>query len=330
MQSIPRGVDVSVVICTFNGQDRLPEVLDALMVQTVPPEIRWEIVVVDNNSTDRTAEVAAAYGLHSSVPLIVATESTQGLVYARRRGLLASTGQFISFLDDDTIVDAGWVQAIYEFFRTHERAGLVGPKIIPQLDVEPPGYFDLIKRALGITDLGNETLELTLSKRGHPLGPHSGCRRVAIEPFLQRDSFDVIGRCGNQLSSSEDSILAHDVRRGGWQWWYEPRMRLWHHIPPYRLTEEYLRRLMEGLAESVAQIKVAELGHSLSLVEVIRCLFGMAARYAYRALTSLIGLTEAKRKYSEIIRVYYRKAIISYVTEYKRSAYEDKHRRPVV
>lgn len=318
MQAVHRCVDVSVVICTFNGQDRLPEVLDALMVQLVPAEIHWEIIVVDNNSSDRTSEVATGYVPHSPVPLIVVKEFKQGLVYARRCGLLASTGQFISFLDDDTIVDTGWVQAVYEFFRTHERAGLVGPKIIPKLDIEPPDYFDLIKQALAIQDLGNETLELTSSKRWHPIGP-SGCRRVAIEPCLQKNSFDVIGRCGSQLSSCEDSVLAYDVRRGGWQWWYEPKMRMQHHIPPHRLTEEYLQQLMGGLAASSAQLKVAELGRPLSLAEVIGHLFRMAARYAYRTLTSLIGHTQVNRKYSRIIRVYCLRALISYVTEYKRS-----------
>ena len=318
MQAVHSRVDLSVVICTFNGQDRLPEVLDALMVQSVPAEIHWEIVVIDNNSTDRTSEVAAGYGPHSPAPLIVVKESTPGLIYARRRGVLASTGQFISFLDDDTIVDADWVQVVCEFFRTHERAGLAGPKIMPKLDSEPPAYFDLIKHSLAIQDLGDETLELTSSKRWHPIGP-SGCRRVAIEPCLLRDSFDVIGRCGSQLSSCEDSVLAFEVRRGGWQWWYEPKMRMQHHIPPHRLTEEYLRRLMEGLAGSVAQMKVAELGRPLSMADITWYLFGIAARYAYRSLTSLIGLTQAKRTFSRIASVYYRRVIVSYVTEYKRS-----------
>jgi glycosyltransferase involved in cell wall biosynthesis len=112
-------VDVSVVICTYNGQDRLPEVMDALMIQVVPPEIRWEILVIDNNSTDRTSAVAAAYVPRSPVPLKVVVETEQGLVYARRRGVLDSAGRLISFLDDDTIVDPNWVAAIHEFFRTH-------------------------------------------------------------------------------------------------------------------------------------------------------------------------------------------------------------------
>ena len=318
MQAVHSRVDLSVVICTFNGQDRLPEVLDALMVQSVPPEIHWEIVVIDNNSTDRTSEVATGYGPQSPAPLIVVKESTPGLIYARRRGLLVSTGQFISFLDDDTIVDADWVQAVCEFFRTHERAGLVGPKIMPKLDSEPPAYFDLIKHSLAIQDLGDETLELTSSKRWHPIGP-SGCRRVAIEPCLLRDSFDVIGRCGSQLSSCEDSVLAFEVRRGGWQWWYEPKMRMQHHIPPHRLTEEYLRRLMEGLAGSVAQMKVAELGRPLSFAYVTGRLLAITAHYTYRTLTSLTGRTQAKRIFSRILKAYFRTAFVAYVNEYKRS-----------
>jgi hypothetical protein len=76
---------------------------------------------------------------------------------------------------------------------------------------------------------------------------------------------------------------------------------------------------MAGLAESVAQIKVAALGRPLTLADVIRQVLGMAARYAYRTLTSLIGCSPAKRKYSLIMRVYYRRAIVSYLTEYNRS-----------
>jgi glycosyltransferase involved in cell wall biosynthesis len=311
-------MDVSVVICTYNGQDRLPEVMDALMLQVVAPEIRWEILVIDNNSTDKTSAVAAAYVPRSPVPLKVVVETEQGLVYARRRGVVDSAGRLISFLDDDTIVNPNWVAAVYEFFRTHERAGLVGGKIVPKLDIEAPPYFDLVKRALAISDLGDETIELTHSRLGHPIMPHSGCRREAVEPCLCRDSFEVTGRRGSSLTSCEDSVLAFDVRWGGWQWWYEPKMQMQHHLPSNRLTEEYLRRLFRGMGDTAALTKTAELGRPLTLGEIIWQLWRLMIRYVYYTLVGLTGRPKARRQFAGMVKGTFRTAMTSYLVKLKR------------
>src|SRR6266568_2014628 len=98
--SLPLGV--SVVICCHNSAKRLAATLAQLVAQRVPSEIPWEVIVIDNASTDGTAQVAAAcWPAVNCVPLRIISEPRLGLTYARQRGFREAKYEFISFVDDD-------------------------------------------------------------------------------------------------------------------------------------------------------------------------------------------------------------------------------------
>jgi glycosyltransferase involved in cell wall biosynthesis len=113
-------VKVSVVIPAYNESDRLAACLDAVMAQTVAPD---EIIVVDNNSTDDTAAIAAAYpGVR------VIRERQQGRVYARNQGFDSVHGDVIARIDADAEVPADWIDWIRRFYEVplHQRVALTG------------------------------------------------------------------------------------------------------------------------------------------------------------------------------------------------------------
>jgi glycosyltransferase involved in cell wall biosynthesis len=104
---------VSVIICTHNGATRLPATLAHLKVQK-PPIAPWEVLLIDNASSDATAEVARSCWQNGPAPLRVVQEPCLGVRYARERGLAEAKYSFLGFVDDDNWVADDWVRSAYE------------------------------------------------------------------------------------------------------------------------------------------------------------------------------------------------------------------------
>lgn len=102
-------MDVSIAICTYNHRESLRLTLDALGRVRVPEGLRCELVVIDNASTDGTAELVRGYRLDNRLPAAYLYEPRQGQSFARNAGLAAARGRFIMFTDDDVRPPADWI-----------------------------------------------------------------------------------------------------------------------------------------------------------------------------------------------------------------------------
>ncbi|MGF1676281.1 MAG: glycosyltransferase, partial [Rivularia sp. (in: cyanobacteria)] len=120
-------INFTVAIPTYNGASRLPEVLERLQNQLHTENISWEIIVVDNNSTDNTADIVKNYQQNWQYPfsLKYSFEPRQGAAYARERGVSEAKGEFIGFLDDDNYPLSNWVAKAYEFAQKYPQAGAI-------------------------------------------------------------------------------------------------------------------------------------------------------------------------------------------------------------
>ena len=284
-------VDVSVVICAYNAETRLTEGLEALAGQRVSEDLAWEVVLVDNNSSDNTRQVALDFQRNRKMGnLRVVDEPQQGLMYARRRGFLASTGRIISYLDDDNVVNAEWVNEIKAFFDAHPKTGIVGPKILPLTDFKLPAHYEYVKIALAIRDLGDRAIQLTPPHHGPPPGAGMTCLREAVKDIFRNSNFSVVGRQGDELSSCEDSVTGFQVLHAGWELWYNPRMTILHRLPRCRFEMDYLARLFKGMGSSAAEVKAEELGRRLTLWDHFSCILGLAARCVKYGLLGLVGV----------------------------------------
>ncbi|NER85111.1 MAG: glycosyltransferase family 2 protein [Leptolyngbya sp. SIO1D8] len=131
---------VSVIICTYNRADRLCLALEALQKQTLPQD-QFEVIVVDNASTDDTQEVCNRY-LTQLSNLHYHYESIQGLSRARNQGLEVAKGRIAAYLDDDAIPSPQWLQALLQGFETIEPEPVaVGGAILPLWEVAPPVWM---------------------------------------------------------------------------------------------------------------------------------------------------------------------------------------------
>ncbi|WP_414754903.1 hormogonium polysaccharide biosynthesis glycosyltransferase HpsE [Anabaena sp. CCY 9910] len=246
-----KNIDFTVAIPTYNGANRLPELLERLRNQINTENISWEIIVVDNNSTDNTAQVVQQYqeNWQCPYPLKYYFEAKQGAAYARKKGVEVSSGQLIGFLDDDNYPTPTWVAAAFDFAQQHPKAGAYGSQIHPDWEVEPPEGFKSITPFLAITERGNKPLFYDPRKK---LLPPSAGLVVRREAWLESvpDQPILTGRVTGNMLTGEDLEMLCYFQKSGWEVWYSPEMEIYHKIPESRLKKEYLIPFFRGIGLS--------------------------------------------------------------------------------
>jgi glycosyltransferase involved in cell wall biosynthesis len=245
-------LDFTVAIPTYNGASRLPELLKRLQNQLHTENISWEIIVVDNNSTDDTAQVVQNYQANwqSGYPLKYYFEPQQGAAYARKRAVIEASGRFIGFLDDDNYPLSNWVAAAYAFGQEYPQAGAYASQIHPDWEVEPSEDFRRrIAPFLAITERGN--IPLLYEPKNKLLPPSAGLvvrRQAWLESVPQNPI--LTGRTPTSMLTSEDLEMLCYIQKAGWEVWYNPEMEIYHKIPSFRLKKDYLIPFFRGIGLS--------------------------------------------------------------------------------
>ena len=243
---------VSVVICCHNSAKRLPETLRHLAVQEVPPPIPWEIIVVNNASTDDTAETAARCWPDTSPAVMrVISEPRAGLSSARIRGIREAHYEIVSFIDDDNWVAADWVKRVDAIFALHPEVGALGGSIEAVCEVTPPDWFESVQVHYAVGRQHEQSGDITDTPGTLLCGAGLSVRTDAVKRLLN-DGFDfrMSDRKGSLVSSGGDTELCFALRASGWRFWYEDNLKLRHFIPQGRLQWDYALRLMRGMGES--------------------------------------------------------------------------------
>ena len=247
-------VAVSVVLCTYNRAHLLRGALEALAAQSTG--LAWEVIVVDNNSTDDTRAVAAELAGRVPCPVRYVFEKEQGLSRARNRGVHESTGAIIAFMDDDVRPAKDWVDAIEQSMREWS-ADAVGGRIVPHWESRPPSWIENSVRVkghcYGVMEF-SETRTLSFPMTGTPQvwGSSMAFRREAlgaVEPFNP-----LRGVTGQRLWRGEEVEVLNRLLEQGRRVVYDPRIVVWHQISARRMERRYVRRLFfqTGEGESLA------------------------------------------------------------------------------
>jgi glycosyltransferase involved in cell wall biosynthesis len=277
---------VSVVICTYNGAARLPETLAHLAAQENLGAIAWEVIVVDNASTDDTAEAARrCWPIGAPAPLRIVHEPRLGTAYARRRGLMEARFEIVSFVDDDNWLAADWLDVMTEAMSRDPALGALGSVSYPVCEIEPPRWFEGFRADYAVFT----EQDLAAAGDAH-WGLFSAGMSIRKTAWLQllRDGFDfsISGAIGSKLGRGEDSELTFALREAGWKLRIEPRLRFEHFIPAYRLNWAYLRRLKRESAISTVTLDAYNLpaDHGTGIKSRLRKNWGWHAMAAAKAL----------------------------------------------
>ena len=242
-------VDFSVVICTYNGARKLPQVLERLKLQRSTVNICWEVVVIDNNSHDDTASVVQHYQQHwrSEIPLRYYFEPRQGLAYARRYAVHHVKAPLIGFLDDDNLPQETWVYESWWFGHQHSQAGAYGSEVKPIYDAPPPAGFRRIAPLLAIIERGDQPFIYTQRHGVLPAGAGMVVRRAAWFAHVPAQP-RLAGVTSKSLKNKgEDVETLSYIRDAGWEIWHNPAMVIQHHIPTERIQRSYLLRLCRAV-----------------------------------------------------------------------------------
>lgn len=242
---------VTVAICCHNSAARLPSTLAHLAAQKAPLDLKWEVLVIDNASSDDTAGTAQRCWTESATaPLRVVREPRPGLVFARECAFQQARHEFVSFIDDDNWVCAEWVEAVFKIMSQHPDIGVCGSVNEPVCEVTPPWWFDQFKTVLAVTTndapQGDVTaLDAVVAGAGMTVRLSAWRELVAkgFSPLLT-------GRKGKTLMAGEDSEICLVIKLAGWRLWRDPQLRLQHYLPAGRLDWNYVRRLYRGYGES--------------------------------------------------------------------------------
>src|SRR5687768_5157614 len=149
---------ISVVICTYNRDKFIGEALNCLAKQTLSPE-EFEIIIVDNNSTDHTASIAKNFiAAHPELNARYVLESNKGLSFARNRGLQEAKAPIITYIDDDAEAEQAFLESILHFMQADKTIVGIGGKVIPKYSEskEPEWMSKYLNGFVGRMDYGDE------------------------------------------------------------------------------------------------------------------------------------------------------------------------------
>lgn len=250
-------IDFTLAIPTYNGADRLPALLERLLVQAVPQNFSWQVMVVDNNSTDNTAEVVAAYQTlwAGKLCLRYEREQRQGAAFARQKAMQVAESDLVGFLDDDVIPADNWVLAAYEFGMAHGQAGAYGGQISGRFEVSPPTGFDRIQSFLALRNRGDAPHLYNPKFLSLPPSAAWVVRRSAWMDAVP-DKPSLGGRTGQSMVQGDDYEPLIYLGKAGWEIWYNPAMVVEHIIPAKRLESDYLLALSRGCGLCVCQLRM--------------------------------------------------------------------------
>ncbi|MBQ4279838.1 MAG: glycosyltransferase [Rikenellaceae bacterium] len=243
-------VKVSLVIATYNRSRSLLRTLGSLPAQTLDRSL-FEVVVVDNNSSDDTREVVGRFAAdHPDLRLVYRFEREQGLSPARNSGIAASQGGYIVIIDDDETVNPGFLSSYYYLFENFPDAAAAGGRIVARFETaHPPRWMShYTERVIaGILDLGPRIRPFT--GKAYPGGGNIGFRRSAFDRYGLFDPS--LGRRGALLLGGEEKELVGRIRAAGEQVYYVPGAVIYHYIPAERLTKAYFDKVtyMVGVSE---------------------------------------------------------------------------------
>ncbi|MGB3291840.1 MAG: hormogonium polysaccharide biosynthesis glycosyltransferase HpsE [Phormidesmis sp.] len=306
-------VSFSVVVCTYNGAERVGKVLEYLYAQKGTEKLSWEIIVVDNNSSDQTKETVEGYqsAWRGSVPLRYCFEPRQGLAFARQRAVEEARGELIGFLDDDNLPEPNWVAKAFSFAQTRPNIGAYGSYIVGEFETEPPLNFERIASLLALTNRGDKALFYYPGKKVLPPGAGLVVRKQAWLENVPKSCF-LQGRvAGHQLPGEDLEALLY-IQRAGWEIWYNPEMTLLHCIPSWRLTPEYLLRLCQTIGLSRFYTRMLSVQRwqrpAAALAYMGRDLFKVSRhliQHRNRLNTDLVALCEFKLYSSSLVSPFY-------------------------
>ncbi|WP_425618579.1 glycosyltransferase family 2 protein [Anatilimnocola sp. NA78] len=232
--------DITIVVCTYNRAGMLGEALRSLYNLNTAGEFTYEVLVVDNNSSDSTPAAIAAASSESTATLRGVRETRPGVAAARNRGVREAHGSWIAFFDDDQIADHNWLLELRRGADTHN-CRITGGAV--HLLLPENCTRDLVPFCRML--LGESRWSQTPQQYDDHINPGAG------NLLVEKSVFDEVGLFNEALRRGEDTDLYRRTRQAGMAAWYLPTAIIHHMTPDERLADQYLHKLSRSMGEGI-------------------------------------------------------------------------------
>ncbi len=252
---------ISIIVPTANRVHFLTHALESFAAQDFPLD-QFEIVIVDNGSTDATEAASKQFiSSHADHHIRYVYEPEPGLLSGRHRGALEARGDIMVFVDDDIEADIRWLQAINDSF-ADPSVHLVGGRNLPRYGVEPPEWLEWfwddhpngrLCRNLSVLDFGEHVREIDPD---FVWGLNFAIRKQAL---IALGGFhpDVIPKHLQHFQGDGETGLTRNAKKFGYKAIYHPHALVFHHLPQTRMSYEYFdeRFFYQGVCDSYAYVR---------------------------------------------------------------------------
>lgn len=261
---------ISVIICSYNRAAYIVDAVQSLFHQTLAKS-EFEVLVVDNNSTDNTASLINDFiKEHPELNLRYFNESQQGASFARNKGAEKAVGRLLCFMDDDAIAEKNYLQKIVSFFDQYPQATALGGRIIPRYIPHKPSWMSYHVSSL----VGNFDYSSTLCvfKPGkYPLESNM---------IVKRDAFQTIGGFNTALPGVKGTLRIGGegkdfflrLHANGGTTYYHPEVIVEHVVEVAKLTPEYMYRVASGIGRG-ERVRTKALGTWVFIKKLVEYIY---------------------------------------------------------
>lgn len=239
------GMNVNIIICTYNRAEKLKGAIESLLVSEVPENTSVRLIIVDNNSTDDTRDVVKEIKGTRDVSVRYVFEGMQGKSHALNAALRQLEGDIVAFGDDDQTVEPRYLQELAAAVKRYPEINCFGGRIVAVYPEKCPDWLDIdgdmkfLRSVFGDKDEGKEDRILdSHSQSQTPGGGNMFFRRHILEAngFFRTD----LGPVGKELGFSEDTEYCRRLLQKGERFMYIPSVVVYHPVHEDRLAKEYL------------------------------------------------------------------------------------------
>ncbi len=284
-------IDISLMVCTYNRCEDLRELLATAVAQETGGAFTYEIIVVDNNSSDDTRQIVENFIAAGDVEVRYMFEGRQGKSHALNTGLGAARGWIYTICDDDFILPKNWLKDIFEAFRAHAEVSFVSGKVLPLWQSAAPAWLTQKHWSpIAMADYGEESFYADADNQICLLA----CSFRLADVKAVGSYHSELGVSKGKIGGTEDAEILQRLWKSGRKGIYLPHIAFYHKVTPDRLTKHYHRRWHTGHGRFYALMREEEFERSSArLFDVPAHLYKQATRDALAWLAnSLRGKRE--------------------------------------
>ncbi len=236
---------ISIVICTYNRAEYLPDALLSLYNQTVSKDC-FEVIIVNNNSSDNTIPICNEFiASHTDAAFYLLNEQEQGASFARNTGADIAKAPLLCFMDDDAVAYPDYLQNIINFFENYSQAGGLGGRIIPRYIPNKPKWMSHFVSSLVGHFHYSESVAI-FSANKYPLESNMIIRKVDFNA-VGKFNTALPGVKGTLRIGGEGKDFFLKLKAMGRIIYYDPSIVVEHIVETKKLTPEYLYRVASGI-----------------------------------------------------------------------------------